>query len=203
MDTTPCSATRILDAAEQLFGSRGYANVTISQICELSRLPVGSVYHHFGSKSGVLRAVLWRGMTAFFEGLPAVDDVPAPTRERLAAQYEIAADLVAEHVPLFRLFASLQLHPSDDGEVRAIVREDKERRHRWLGSVLEQVALSSGIPDAHVFADELAALNLVFVTGLVAHAEAVPDIRTAISSHLYRLVLTSITDRARSASMGS
>ncbi|MFC8436122.1 TetR/AcrR family transcriptional regulator [Streptomyces sp. NPDC057253] len=202
MDTIPCSATRILDAAEQLFGFRGYANVTIGQICEMSRLPVGSVYHHFGSKSGVLRAVLWRGMTACFEGLSAVDDVPAPTCQRLAARYEIAADLVAGHVPLFRLFASLQLHPSDDTEVRAIVREDNERRHRWLGSVLEQVARSSGIPDAHEFADELAALNLVFVTGLVAHADAVPDIRTAISSHLYRLVLASITDRARSASTG-
>ncbi|MFD4511470.1 TetR/AcrR family transcriptional regulator [Streptomyces sp. NPDC058457] len=203
MDTTPCSATKILDAAEQLFGSRGYANVTISQICEVSCLPVGSVYHHFASKSGVLRAVLWRGMTAFFEGLPAVNDVPAPARERLAAHYEATADLVAEHVPLFRLFASLQLHPSDDGEVRAIARAGNERRHRWVGSVMEQVARSSRIPDADVFAEELTALNMVFVTGLVAHADCGLDVRTAISSHLYRLVLTSIIDRIGSPSTGS
>lgn len=46
-------------------------------------------------------------------------------------------------------------------------------------------------------ARDLAALHLVFLTGLVVSADSAGiDVRTGISQHLHRLVVTSILDRA-------
>src|SRR5213592_1598962 len=39
----------------------GYEAATLNRIVEASRVPVSSVYHYFGSKDGVLLAVMERG----------------------------------------------------------------------------------------------------------------------------------------------
>lgn len=197
MDTARRTRDQILDAAEHLFGSRGYADVTIKQICEASGLPVGSVYHHFGSKSGVLKAVLEHGTTEFFDALPTADDLTGFPLERLAAYYGTAADLIAKRLPLFRLLASLRLHQAESEEVQAVLREEEQRSMARAVAFIEPVARGCGVRDAAECARELAALNMVFTTGLVACADRTGiDVRTGIGRHLHRLVLASILDRA-------
>ena len=53
-------ATRraVLDAARRRFGTTGYAATGVDQIAADARVTKGAVYHHFGSKSGLFRAVL-------------------------------------------------------------------------------------------------------------------------------------------------
>ena len=60
----------ILDATERLMGTRGYAATSISDICKACGLPASSIYWHFGSKDGVLAAVMERGATRFFAAIP-------------------------------------------------------------------------------------------------------------------------------------
>ena len=48
----------LLDAALELFIERGYAGTSIADIVERASSSVGSLYHHFGDKSGVYLA-LW------------------------------------------------------------------------------------------------------------------------------------------------
>lgn len=48
----------LLDAALELFIERGYAGTSIADIVEHASSSVGSLYHHFGDKSGVYLA-LW------------------------------------------------------------------------------------------------------------------------------------------------
>jgi AcrR family transcriptional regulator len=197
MDTAPSTRDLILNAAEQLFGSEGYAKVTINQICKASGLPVGSVYHHFGSKAGVLSAVLERGTVEIFADLSAADDQAGPPLERLAAYYRTAADLIAKRLPMYRLLASLQLHQAGSDEVQAILRESVQRAQARLVAFIEPVARSCGVADAAECAKDLAALHLVFLTGLVASADSAGiDVRTGISQHLHRLIVASILDRA-------
>jgi AcrR family transcriptional regulator len=201
MVTVRSNHDQILDAAEHLFGARGYADVTINQICEASGLPVGSVYHHFGSKSGVLRAVLERGTAEFFSCLPAADAVTGSPFDCLAAYYQTAGDLIAKRLALFRLLASLRLHQAENEEVQAILREEEQRGQASCLAFIEPVARSCGVRDAAECARELAALNVVFVTGLVACVDSTGiDVRTGIAEHLHRLVVASILDRAARSS---
>jgi AcrR family transcriptional regulator len=58
-------ATRqaLLDAAQEIFADRGYADTGIAEIVERSGISVGSLYHHYGGKAGIYLA-LWEDYTA-------------------------------------------------------------------------------------------------------------------------------------------
>ena len=49
--------TRILRAARALFVERGYATTTTADIAARARVSEGIVFHHFGTKAGILEAV--------------------------------------------------------------------------------------------------------------------------------------------------
>ncbi|MDX1451751.1 MAG: TetR/AcrR family transcriptional regulator [Oleiphilaceae bacterium] len=52
----------ILSAALQCFMSKGVEQTTISDIREASGISVGSIYHHFGNKDGIVVALFLTGM---------------------------------------------------------------------------------------------------------------------------------------------
>ncbi len=49
--------TAILLAAERLFGDRGYHAVSIREVAEAARVPIGLIGYYFGSKEGLLRGI--------------------------------------------------------------------------------------------------------------------------------------------------
>jgi AcrR family transcriptional regulator len=55
---------RILDAAESLFGERGFAGTSLRALTAAAGVNVASVNYHFGSKEGLLRAVVQRAMAS-------------------------------------------------------------------------------------------------------------------------------------------
>jgi AcrR family transcriptional regulator len=70
------SRTHLLDAAEEIFGSRGFALATLKEIAELAGFAVGSVYLFFPSKEELFRHVwLRRGM----EFMPGMADALDPS----------------------------------------------------------------------------------------------------------------------------
>lgn len=50
--------------ASRLMATRGYDGTSISALAKSSGLPASSIYWHFGSKEGVLKAVMERGAAA-------------------------------------------------------------------------------------------------------------------------------------------
>ncbi|GAA2445610.1 hypothetical protein GCM10010191_73150 [Actinomadura vinacea] len=58
---------RILDAAERLFGERGFAGTSLRAVTTTARVNVASIYYHFESKEGLLRAVARRAMASVSE----------------------------------------------------------------------------------------------------------------------------------------
>ena len=64
---------KIVEAATQLFSEHGYTDTTTAQIAKAAGVSQGIVFHHFGSKQGVLNEVAaeyGRGVAmAMFEGV--------------------------------------------------------------------------------------------------------------------------------------
>ena len=59
-DDAPDTATRILDAAESLFIEQGFAATSVRAIARHAGVNLGATHYHFGSKEGLLAAVVHR-----------------------------------------------------------------------------------------------------------------------------------------------
>jgi AcrR family transcriptional regulator len=69
MERTAETRTRILAATVESLGEVGFQRTTSAEISRRSGLTWGAVQHHFGSKSGILTAVLEDSFNRFSEGL--------------------------------------------------------------------------------------------------------------------------------------
>ena len=65
----------VLDAAERVMAEHGFEAATVARVVEEAGIPLSSVYHYYGSKDGILLAVMQRGAERFFADLP--DSGPA------------------------------------------------------------------------------------------------------------------------------
>ena len=63
------SSERILNAAAELFAEKGYRQTTFAAVAERSGISRGSIPWHFGSKEGLLLAVLERSVNLINAGL--------------------------------------------------------------------------------------------------------------------------------------
>ena len=66
----------VLDAAERVMAEHGFEAATLARVVDEAGIPMSSVYHYFGSKDGILLAVMERGADRFFADLPDLDRRP-------------------------------------------------------------------------------------------------------------------------------
>jgi AcrR family transcriptional regulator len=102
--------------------TRGYAATSISDIRKACGLPSSSIYWHFGSKEGVLAAVMERGANRFFAAIPSWDEADGKPETRLT----VTAGLLAQHPDFLRLFYLLSLERHDDAAVAEVVRRVRD-----------------------------------------------------------------------------
>ena len=127
----------ILDATERLMSTRGYAATSISDIRKACGLPPSSIYWHFGSKEGVLAAVMERGADRFFAAIPTSEDVEG--------QLAVLSTLQSRHPDFLRLFYMLSLERSDDPAVAAVVRRVRDTAIRRFRDAIAQL-LPADVP---------------------------------------------------------
>ncbi len=63
------TATKLLDAAEQLFAEQGFAETTLRAITQKAGVNLAAVNYHFGSKEALIQAVFQRFMDPFSEAI--------------------------------------------------------------------------------------------------------------------------------------
>jgi AcrR family transcriptional regulator len=113
------SRERVLDAAESLMASRGVAGTSMSALTKASGLPASSIYWHFGSKDGVLVAVMERGAERFFASLAPPESFTGSAEERVRAQLDDTARALEEHGDFLQLLLGL-LFVREDGNEDAL-----------------------------------------------------------------------------------
>jgi AcrR family transcriptional regulator len=59
------SRERILEAAAELFSQKGYAGTGVDELAARAEIAKTAIYYHFGSKEGLVTAVLDRAATAW------------------------------------------------------------------------------------------------------------------------------------------
>jgi AcrR family transcriptional regulator len=95
----------ILEAAEHVFGERGFHRARIQDVAARARIAVGTVYNHFAHKDEVLRALMEERTEAMLGELEPRPGDPADFEEMLAHRIARMLGYVEAHREFFALAA--------------------------------------------------------------------------------------------------
>jgi len=157
---------RLLDAASELFARRGIDAVSVDAVAAAADRTSGAVYAHFGSKHGLLLALLddWR-TPLVGSVLSAIAHAP-DLRSRLHA---VAMALIVGPSPatvrLLQLEQELRLRASRDPAVAEVLAARAGEHRRWLTAGLARWQQAGWVPSGRP-ASELALVFSATVTGL-------------------------------------
>jgi AcrR family transcriptional regulator len=162
--TAPKGRSRdvILDAAATLMAEHGYAGTSISAICAASGLPPSSVYWHFRSKEGVLKAVLDRSADRALGEFGAPDTAGVTRGERLDKALGAIAGFVETVSGNFQFLMVLGLREGRATTLTtAVLRRVRGHILGWLG---DQLADILGVDEPN--AGELARFVIAVANGI-------------------------------------
>ncbi|HZU61461.1 MAG TPA: TetR/AcrR family transcriptional regulator [Solirubrobacteraceae bacterium] len=166
----------VLDAAERVMAEHGFEGATIARVVEEARIPLSSVYHYYGSKDGVLLAVMERGAERFFADLPDWDRQMGRPGEHLAAVLSTTAQTLERHPNFLRLLIVFAVQPPlrASGEVEMVVARV---RRLGLDRLREQIALAFGDDPDSAVTIRVARIALAAIDGAFVAAQADPGVR--------------------------
>jgi AcrR family transcriptional regulator len=157
----------ILDATERLMATNGYAATSISDIRKACGLPPSSIYWHFGSKEGVLAAVMERGANRFFAAIPAWDDAELPAERGAERLLTVTSGLLSQHPDFLRLFYMLSLERSDDPAATRVVRRVRDTAiERFRDAISHLLPPDTPRPTAERVTSELTAFAVALSDGV-------------------------------------
>jgi AcrR family transcriptional regulator len=173
----------ILDATERLMATRGFAATSINDIRKACGLPPSSIYWHFGSKEGVLAAVMERGANRFFAAIPTSEDVEG--------QLAVLSTLQSQHPDFLRLFYMLSLERSDDPAVAAVVRRVRDTAIGRFRDAITQLLPTDAPPSkAERVVTELTTLAVALSDGVFFAGHLEPDTDV---ERMYRRLSAAVT----------
>ncbi|WP_336205713.1 TetR/AcrR family transcriptional regulator [Nonomuraea sp. LPB2021202275-12-8] len=171
----------ILEAATAAFYDHGLDGVGVANLCSRTGVSKETLYRHFGSKQGLIEAVLEARSDKVTRWLRAAADSAGPDpADRLAAVFDALAGWHGE--PGFRgcalVNAATQHH---EGPARAVAARHLDRRL----ALLEDIATLAGARDPGVLARQL----LMLVSGSTTAADLHPGSEPA-ARHAREAALT-------------
>ena len=173
------SRAAILDAALQLMSETGYDGASVAKIAQTSGLPASSIYWHFGSKAGILAAVMERGAEAFFSTTQELTEPATKGQsplELLRSRFQQARRSAEEHPEFLRLlFLLILANPSDEATV-AILKRVNDRGRAQLHSQIREAFAGQGDVAATHIADRLTVTALTYFNGAFLTVETNPEV---------------------------
>lgn len=176
---------RLLDAAADLFATKGVHAVSVDALAAAADRTSGAVYAHFGGKEGVLAALLerWSGQAA--AEIAAELDAAHDLDDRLAAVWRRFVDGGAHGGPGDRgdawllLEHELWLHAARTPEAADDLADRFARGRAGMGTAFADWATAAGADEPAVPSDQLAVLAMGLLFGLEMQRRvdpaAVPD----------------------------
>jgi AcrR family transcriptional regulator len=167
---------RLLAAAADLFAEQGVDAVSVDAVAEAAGRTSGAVYAHFGSKQGLLLALLdsWRdSVLAVLLAEVAVSDSPARQLAAVWSNLSDGTDGRASHWPV--LEHELWLRAERDPEVADILRVRHAEALRYSARQLDGWTTAVGARPS-TRPDELAVLMKALLTGLAQQKRLAPDL---------------------------
>jgi AcrR family transcriptional regulator len=190
--------SRLLDAAEKVFASRGFADASLDEIAEIAGLTKGAVYSNFDKKLDLLLAVLDERMNRRFMSITEIVDTTKAIPEQAEQSGRLFMEAFQEERDLYLLWLECSVHSVHDPDVReALVRLDHAIRDAIAGFITyhaDLLGLELPVP-----ATQLATALVCLADGLALERMKSPS---SVPNELFGTLLTLIyngLERAKSA----
>ncbi|MFQ5515521.1 MAG: TetR/AcrR family transcriptional regulator [Myxococcota bacterium] len=166
------SRERILEAGAEVFARKGFAGAGVDELAARSGIAKTALYHHFGSKEGLLAAVVERAAATWIEGIStAAGQAGADPGVRLDRALAGMRALVEEQPWVFKLLQILALEVADEKpEIRATLRSILRQARDVIVSGLND-ALGVELPGA----DRIALVVLALLEGITLGRQVDPE----------------------------
>lgn len=140
---------RILRKALTLFVAHGYDGVGVQQLATAAGVQKPTLYHYFGSKAGLLRALLTEHLNPFYEALATVSVHERDAIAGLTAVARATFAFAQQEPELYRLLLALWFAPPKS-EAYQLVRRFHERHYAVVEAVFVTLSKAHpGVRDRH------------------------------------------------------
>lgn len=154
---------RVLDASQQLLAQGGFDAVQLAAVSEKSGVSTGSLYHHFGSKSGIILRIVEEFTTQAIADLNELNLSGLAFEDRLKALLDMACTHFRNNPELYRSMSQrVQIDPSIWEPLRALRISFENRIMAELGDDLH----ARSIPDPQAAIHRM----LQAVLGILTHS---------------------------------
>jgi AcrR family transcriptional regulator len=156
----------ILDAAEKVFGRRGFADAKISEIAKETGLAVGTLYNYFSSKETIFTALLEdRGETMAAE-IERLAKAPGDPIVRIWNLVRAKCEFLESHVDMLEIFGQLGVRGLGLGKLCGPGFEERKARILGCYELAVREAVKEGKLRKDVSAKELSASLNGLINGL-------------------------------------
>jgi TetR/AcrR family transcriptional regulator len=95
---------QLLDAAEEVFGAKGFHATTLKEVADLAEFSVGSVYSFFPSKDDLFLQIFLRRGAELLPRMEAIVESDAPPLDQLHQLVDLEVGFFREHRHFARLY---------------------------------------------------------------------------------------------------
>ena len=135
--------TRLLHCALDLFTAQGYDAVGVQDVADAAGLKKPTLYHYFGSKSGLLQTIVLENFVDFFRDLQVALIYHYDVVTTLNRVAEVYFDFARANRKFYRLQLSMWFAPLQS-EAFASVAEVNQNQQQMLEAFFERAALDHG-----------------------------------------------------------
>lgn len=162
------SRQEILAAAARVMSAYGYAGTSMSALVDTTGIPKSAIYHHFGSKAGLLAEVMAQGARDFFSAMhEAHRDPPEGTpRERLGWYLQKTGEVFQSRENFLRLLFVMVMsdEAAEPEAVQTVIEVRNEGRH-YMREMIRSAFRAEGKTMTPAAAEDLAYFGMVGFDG--------------------------------------
>ena len=120
--------SRLLACALELFAARGYDAVGVQEVADAAGLKKPTLYHYFGSKSGLLKTLLNENFAELFTALEQAAIYNRDIVSTLSAITTVYFDFAQKQRKFYRLQLSMWFSPPESNAFKAILAINEKQQ---------------------------------------------------------------------------
>ena len=168
----------LLDQALVLFAERGYAAVGVQEIVVAARVTKPTLYHYFGSKRGLLEAVMQTPSDELRDRLQEAAEYHGDLPDTLTCVVSTCFRFASERPVFYRAQLAMWFSPPNT-EAYGVVAPLLDRLHRILQEMFERAAADHGNMKGRArryAATLLGTINTYVALSLAGHVELTDEL---------------------------